>query len=278
MKMKQDSRINQIYTSCKQCVFAEYKNNTQTGCKLNKIEDYRDANVEILEMYDEEKEFFFVNGRFCLFFRSKELMEKYPVNTWEEMVKLQTKVPYSVILFLNKDDTLKQLKKSIKQLKEQEIKPNLITIVNKQYLNYVEDPDKYIKPSKILELLTNSNIHKYSLKNVYDGDLIDRDLIDLTYDSNKDKPYPFYVVFKVGNEIPKNFSKEFNDAILIKMMQLGFAKPIDDLHGMIVNKIAHKKHGGNSFGVFIEDKILKFEEDGKNFIFEVKDICPSLTI
>ena len=46
----------------------------------------------------------------------------------------------------------------------------------------------------------------------------------------------------------------------------------------LVNKIAHKKHGGNSFGVFIEDKILKFEEDGKNFIFEVKDICPSLTI
>ena len=98
----------------------------------------------------------------------------------------------------------------------------------------------------------------------------------MTFDSNKDKPYPFYITFKVGQEISKNFSKEFNDSILIKMMQLGFVKPIDDLHGMIVNKIAHKKHAGNSFGIPLEDKILKYEQDGEKFIFEVKDVCPSL--
>lgn len=275
--MSTEKTISQIYTSCRECVFANYKNNTQIGCKLNKIEDYKNANIEVLDMYDDEgKEFFIINERFCLFFRTKELMEKHPINTWEEIVKLQTKVPYNVILFLNKEDTLKDLKNSIKQIQNQEIKPNLITIVNKQYLSYVDNPDKYIKPSKILEILSNSNIHKYSIKNIYDDDLIDRDLIDLCYDSNKDNPYPFYVVFKANKNIPEEFSKEFNSAILIKMLQLGFVKPIDDLHGMIVNKIAHKKHAGNSFGIPIEDKILKYEQNGNNFIFEAKDICPCL--
>ena len=45
---------------------------------------------------------------------------------------------------------------------------------------------------------------------------------------------------------------------------------------MILNKVSHKKHGGNSVGIALEDKILRYEENGDKFIYEIGDICPSL--
>ena len=59
-------------------------------------------------------------------------------------------------------------------------------------------------------------------------------------------------------------------------MQLGYVKPVDEINGMIVNKTAHKKHGGNAFGISLLDKFLKYEENAEKFIYEIGDICPSL--
>ena len=128
----------------------------------------------------------------------------------------------------------------------------------------------------MLELLSSFNFHQFSLKNVYDAELDDRSLIDLAFDSSKDKPYPFYICFSVEFDIPENFSKELNDAVLIKMMQIGVGKPIDGINGLIVSKITHKKHSGNAFLINLEDKVLEFEDDAEKFIYEASDICPSL--
>jgi len=286
--MKEDIKVSQVHTTCRHCVFAQFDETgkTQTGCKLGKIDDYKNAGVEVLEVFDDKDvEFYLINGRFCMFYRNLEVMGKYPRDTWESLVHLQTKVPYQAMVFVEEDTTFQSLKKILRQLHEQAIKPNLVTVVNKQYPFYVREqtdkkddaPTKYLKPSVLLDLLKNFEFHKFSLKNVYDEDLSDRDLIDLVFDNTKSSLYPFYVVFRAGFDVPENFSKEFNDAILIKMMQVGFVKPVDDLSGMIVNRVAHKKHGGNSFGVHLESKIEQFEEDAEKFMCEVKDICPSLS-
>lgn len=286
--MSEGIQVSQVHTTCRHCVFAKFDETgkTQTGCKLGKIQDYKDAGVEVLEVFDDkDTEFYLINGRFCMFYRNQEVMEKYPRDTWETMVHLQTKVPYQAIVFMEKDTTFQDLKKTLRQLKDQEIQPNLVTIVNKQYPFYVREQTdieedastKYIKPSVLLDLLKNFEFHKFSLKNVYDEELNNRDLIDLVFDNTKQSPYPFYVVFRAGFDVPEKFSKEFNDSVLIKMLQIGFVKPVDDINGMIVNRVAHKKHGGNSFGVTLESKIEEFEENAEKFIFEVKDICPSLS-
>ncbi|NVM35957.1 MAG: hypothetical protein HWN81_10195 [Candidatus Lokiarchaeota archaeon] len=271
--------LNQVHTCCKNCVFSVIKENKQIDCKLNKIKDYENADVEVLDLKHSNGNIYkVINGRLCLFYRHPELMEKYPQSNWEKIVELQTKVPYQAMLILEKEASFKQLKQSLKKLYDQEIKPNLVTLINKQYCSYIESEGRkdFIKPSHILELLKSFNFHQYSLKNVYDNTLSNRDLIDITYDATKEKPYPFYIVFDTSFDVPKDFSKNLNDAILIKMMQLGFAKPVDDINGMIVSTIAHKKHGGNSFNINLEDKILKYEKNSNKFIFEATDICPSL--
>jgi len=270
--------LSQVHTACRYCVFAEYEDNTQTGCKLNKLDDYRAAGIDIVEVYDEGANFNIIDGRICLFYRNESSLESYARDTWEEMTIMQTKIPYHVILFVEEGDSLFVIKTALRKLKEQAIKPNMVTIVNKQYMPYVKDNDKYLKPSIILEALSTSGFHKYSIKNIFDTDLDDRSLIDLVFDSSKNLPYPFYIVFRADFDIPSNFSKEFNDAITISMYQVGFASPIDDLNGMIVNRTAHKKHSGNSFLINLEDKIRKYEDNAEHFIYKAEEVCPSFKL
>lgn len=275
--MKENLEVSQVHTTCLNCVFAQFEGKTQVGCRLNKTEDYKKAGVEIMRVYDDsENEFDLINGRFCMFYRNEEVMKSYPRDTWESIVHLQTKVPYHAIVFINKESTFKEIKDTLRSLKDQDIAPNLVTLINKQYLDYDKNPEKYIKPSAILEMVDDFKFHKFSLKNIYDDQLDDRSLVDLVFDGTKDNPYPFYTTFKSGFHVPKNFSKELNDSILIGMKQIGFASPVDDLNGMIVSRVAHKKHGGNAFNVSLEEKIKKFEDNSEKFIYEAKDICPSL--
>lgn len=269
-------KVSQVHTACKNCVFAAYEGSTQEGCKLDKIKDYKNADIPVIEVQDGDKEFFVIDGRFCMFYRNEEIMEKYSQDSWEKMVKLQTKVPYHAIILIGEESTFKEVKSVCNKLKRQEVKPNMVTFVNKQYPNYTKDQEKYLKPSVLLELLSDSGFHKYNLKNVYNDSMDDRSLIDLVFDSSKDEPYPFYVVFESSFDIPQSFSKDLNDAILIRMMQIGVAKPVDNINGMIVNRVAHKKHAGNSFFVNLEDKIEKFEDNGTKFIYEATEICPNL--
>jgi len=278
-EVRQDIEVSYVHTTCRHCVFAEFKDKTQTGCALNKLQDYRDAGVEILEVFDDtDTNFSLINGRFCLFYRNEEVMKSHPRNMWEKITKLSTKCAYQVIVFFEPTHHFIDLKRILKNLKNtQEIEPNLVTVINKQYLPYSENPTNFEKPSHLLELLTDLNFHQFSLKNVYDGDLTDRALLDLVFDSTVKLPYPMYTAFRANFNIPEDFSKNLNDAILIKMMQLGFVTPLDDLNGMIVNKTLHKKHSGNAFGIHLEDKLLEFEDNGASFIHRVEDICPSIT-
>jgi len=278
-----DIEVSQIHTVCRDCVFARYDGEDpkqQSGCSLNKIQDYEKAEVPVIEVFDDsDRKFKLINGRFCMFYRNEETMKGLASSTWEEVVKLQTKVPYHAIVFFEEDQDYKELKKTLLSLDNQEVSPNLVTVFNMSFAKYSEEKGKgdTVAPSKLLELLQSFNFYQYSLKNVYDQNLDKRDLVDLAFDSNKEKPYPFYVTFNSGFIVPKNFSKELNNAILIDMKQLGFVKPIDEINGMIVNKTTHKKHGGNSFHRNLEKKILEFEEGGEKFIYEPSEVVPCLS-
>lgn len=56
--------VNQ--TSCKDCIFALYDGTTQVGCEDNRIEKFED---DIVEAYDNDKEFFVIN-RLCTLYRT----------------------------------------------------------------------------------------------------------------------------------------------------------------------------------------------------------------
>ena len=69
--MKSSAKENRrLETSCKECVFAIYNNETQTGCKHERVGKFRDRD-ELIEAYDDDKEFYVIS-RVCNYFRSQK--------------------------------------------------------------------------------------------------------------------------------------------------------------------------------------------------------------
>jgi len=64
--MKSQSQDRKLQTSCKNCTFAVYNELTQTGCSADRIDKFDKS--DIIEAYDNEKEFYVIN-KFCNLYR-----------------------------------------------------------------------------------------------------------------------------------------------------------------------------------------------------------------
>ena len=65
--------INSIHTPCKNCTFALYNENTQTGCALKYLDKYKD----IIEAYDDSKEFYIINNKKCIGYRENSWFNQF---------------------------------------------------------------------------------------------------------------------------------------------------------------------------------------------------------
>jgi len=68
--------IEAIHTPCKKCVFAKYDDKTQIGCELNYIDKFKELGSDILEVYDEDLEFYVINNKKCLGYRENSWFKK----------------------------------------------------------------------------------------------------------------------------------------------------------------------------------------------------------
>lgn len=64
--------INSVHTSCKNCVFAKYDGITQIDCELKFIDIYKNHDIEIIEAYDNDKEFYIINTKKCIGYREQK--------------------------------------------------------------------------------------------------------------------------------------------------------------------------------------------------------------
>lgn len=69
--------IDKVHTSCKNCVFSIYDNQSQVGCHLNYISVFKNNNIDILPAYDDDKEFYIINKKQCIGYYTKESLKKY---------------------------------------------------------------------------------------------------------------------------------------------------------------------------------------------------------
>lgn len=111
--------INAVHTSCKNCVFAIYDQKTQTGCELNYIDGFKNNQEEIIEVYDDELEFFVINNKKCLGYRElswfKSLgMENSSIAEKKEYFLKNNHINYLLVIDLkNMNTNLEKLKESI---------------------------------------------------------------------------------------------------------------------------------------------------------------------
>jgi hypothetical protein len=201
------SSINKIHTPCKSCVFAIYSESTQTGCALDYIEKYKNKDIEILEVYDEDKEFYVINNKKCIGYRENKWFAKYDL----EHSSLETKIAkfnelnhieYLMVVDL-KDfdlDGLEVLKDGVSKLIH---KPHKIIFI--RYQN-----DKRFPYDRIKEFFESTSINcKWRIQTMVDNSLSHKDILHNI--TNLNKGYRFIVdINKPTNNISPLVEKANN--------------------------------------------------------------------
>lgn len=150
-----NEQINKIHTPCKDCVFAKYQENTQVDCELNYISKYKTKNIEVLEAYDDEKEFYIINGKQCIGYRENKWFSSFDlkdnsVNGKVEKFNELNRLDYISVIDL-KSISLDELESLLQQTNNVEIRPKKLIII--RYANNMGFPyeilreilDKYAK-------------------------------------------------------------------------------------------------------------------------------------
>jgi hypothetical protein len=149
-------QILPIHTPCKQCVFAEYTENTQVNCRLNYIDKYRKNNIEIIEAYDDDKEFFIINGKKCIGYRENKWFEKRDMADASIQDKVskykESNYAHYIVVINLKNLSLLKLENICKNIHKCNIKPQKIVLI--RYL----DDEKNFHYNNIEEIFASTNI------------------------------------------------------------------------------------------------------------------------
>lgn len=251
--------INKTHTSCKDCVFAIYENNTQTSCKIKELDLLKANNKEILEVYDEEKEFFVINNTLCYKKRKQEWLDKQLADAdLPSIVNAEIAVKCHIIIIAN--NNIKDIKKTLKSVLKQNLKPCYITLI-KPFNNTIVN-------NKVIDLMKELTI-KWRIEMLAE---------EMSNETALDLVVPFvqsdsYLVFHAGDVIPINTLSDINDAIHNK-----FKNFIGLKHNNRLIYMARKVHThySGSLEYNLIDKIYK--DGGEFLILPIKDIVNNFKV
>ena len=260
-------------TFCMDCVFAQFnEKKTQIGCKANRIEKFKNANIPITEITDDDTTAYIIEGKACVYYRNKDWATEYYKNISEEnllpTIQQELKIPYHAILFMRNNDTIDNVKARLLELEQQAVPPKIVTVVDRSHL--AEPITK-----ELLAIFSNYHFAYWRVQTIQAVDQVDTDIVDLVYDSTKKIPFMFYITFESHSPIPISFSQELHTSLHDDMKAFTVLIPNTQNIGGGALKIAHAKHAGNSFGIPLEAKIRHYD-DAPHLIKKVEEICPSL--
>lgn len=160
--------INTIHTACKKCVFAKYNEDTQTDCYLGLIDKLKQKNIEILEAYDNDKEFYIINNKKCYgykeqkYFKTREI-DDLSIDKKIEYITKTFKVNYVVAINLC-NLNLKQIDDIMGSLTKCSIPPKKIILVR-----YEKDKNKY-KFDSLKKIIEKNNPKEWRIQTILEED------------------------------------------------------------------------------------------------------------
>ena len=273
MEGSKDKEISVTSTLCNDCIFAKYEKRKQVDCAANRLNVFKDKGIDILEMVEDDgRSSFIIDNKSCIYYRpkkwSKEHYKTKSVKNILDRVKTELSIPYHAVLFFREGSSIEDLQCRIQELDNQSVKPKIVTVVDR---THTED----IYGGEIIGIFQKYSFQYWRVQTVQAIDQLDLDVVDLVYDSTKDKKYMFYTCFEVGHHIPENFSQQVHKYIQEDMQSFVILEANANNVGRTVLKIAHKKYNGFAFAIPLEEK-LKHYDDAPHLIKKVEDVCPSL--
>ena len=184
--------IKAIHTPCKNCVFAKYENQTQTDCHLDFLNKFANKNIEIIEAYDEEKEFNIINGKKCHGYKENKYfiarnLENTSIEEKISYVKNLFKINYTIILNI-KNFNNEELKAFATTIKALSIKPKNIVLIR-----YQEDKKTY--GYKFLNHFFEEcgQLDKWKIQTVIDPEETQENIVHKIINTNKDSRFIMYI-------------------------------------------------------------------------------------
>ena len=236
---------NEAETICRDCAFAVYEEETQTGCSLGKLDKLEENGADIIEVYDEtNKEFYVIKGRVCVSWRDSNWKEKHKDREdLEQIVARETMIRMDANIYMDRDTTLADVEATILSLKENTIKPAQITLLN----NF----SKIDRPT--LARICGHSGFRWRVENIQEDNADRLRCIDIALRKLDANELNYYCIFDAGRKVPVNFISDINDS-LNKDMNRFLALRSEDGNGDVGQILMHKRIGGNRDKSFL-DKI-----------------------
>lgn len=116
-------------TPCKNCCFATYEGKTQTGCVLHRLEVLRNHGVEVVEVYDEEKEFYLIKGN-CNYARREKWKERVLEAKLDPIARVKSECDFDInwFVYVNKEN-IDEAHKKLEQINKWKIYPDRVIMV-----------------------------------------------------------------------------------------------------------------------------------------------------
>lgn len=126
--------IQPIHTACKNCVYAKYEDITQVDCYLDYINKFKDKDLEIIEAYDEDKEFYVINNKKCIGYRDNAWFSSRNLDHLSLTEKIERHfstnyIKYTLLINLMRFDTIESLKELGRILSTVKVKPSYVIFV-----------------------------------------------------------------------------------------------------------------------------------------------------
>jgi hypothetical protein len=246
------SDSEKVKTYCKGCVFATMVNDTQTSCMLGKLEKFQEQG-SLVELKDN----YFTIDRVCNFLRSKKWGNKFVGKDLTKVVEEENKVKCSALVYVGKDHTIDDLKKTIDQLNIQVHPFEKVIFV---FYHFKKHPFHIVY--KIRQMMKSSD---WEIEHILELIADKGRCVDIAVQKISHKKSAYYTFLEAGKEIPTQFVYQLNRMVTEEMFPvvLGLPNPSKPKieHGYTALTYLHKLVGGNREKPFHK----KIEENQNQF-------------
>lgn len=182
--------IDIIHTPCKNCIFALYEDKTQVGCHLGYLDKYKNKGLNVIEAYDNDLEFFVINGKKCVGYRENPWFAKYGLehasledktSKFKELNRINYVLVINFIEIGDKQEDIDNLKRAL----------SLLTIHPKKIV-FVRGPEgtETTIYASIQKLMTESKIDcQWRIQTMVDDSISNENILHNII--NHDKSYRF---------------------------------------------------------------------------------------
>tara|TARA_R100000995_G_C3482482_1_gene124848 strand:- start:1879 stop:2703 length:825 start_codon:yes stop_codon:yes gene_type:complete len=227
----------QVETYCKNCVFAEYTDNRQTGCELGR---HKVFNPEETTREEDGKHAYIFN-RFCTAFRPEEwklVLDDEEKKDLVATVKSEIFPPLGIFVFLKTTvpNPMQNLKNRIQEIKDQ-------TVGSLRYIVVINSKVEYNE--EIHSILNDSFDFDETEFHIVQTLLEQRDLLYID-DAFKHAKNGWIYVTESNWKIRKDLFEAIDNNINVKLNRIVLVEPSSGIQGMIFQAAVHKFLDGSN--------------------------------